>query len=110
MQIVQATGPFTAGTPINFNYPAVASVFRYVKVGVQTPQAPPITEIENFNEMYRFGIGTDNSMTTNFYINANDVLEFDDFYTINQFKIIPLQDMDAYTIVEIGFSDIQETD
>ena len=110
MQIVQAVGPFKAGERIEFDYPDPKYTFRYIKVGVQAPQVPPITEVDNISQMIRFSIGTSSVNTRNnlFYINANDILEFEDFYSVREFNIRPLQDMDAYTIVEVAFSDEQE--
>ena len=104
MQIVQACGPFKAGKEISFNYPDPKYQFRYVHIGIQTPQVPPITEV-SIDKMISFSIGTGVANNPEFIINANDILEFDDFYRVNQFQIKPLKDVDRYTIVEIAFSD-----
>lgn len=62
-------------------------------------------EDESYVEyMHSFEIGTGNSGPA-FYINAGEVLEFNDMSRIEYFKVKPLQDEDAYTIIEIQYID-----
>ena len=106
MKLLQITGPFKANTLIDFKDFIPRSYFRYIKIGVQAPQVPPLSEPENFpSGMIRVYY---NSKQRSHCINANDILEFQNLY----WKALPsigfLQDMDAYTIIDIGYIDEQE--
>ena len=102
MWVLQAAGPFRANQRINFNTPQRSDI-KYIKLGVQVPQVPPLSEVQNFpNDMIKFYLVYNNNR---FIINANDILEFDDFNNSNVFTIIPLQNLDAYTIIDIAFID-----
>lgn len=104
MQVIQACGPFTKGQEISFNVPSGTGYqTRYIKLGVQVPQVPPLSESPSFPEgLIKFDLITPNN---SFIINANDVLEFEDFNQEQIFKIKPLQNMDAYTMIEIALMD-----
>lgn len=104
MQIIQACGPFTAGNQILFNIPeGVGYQTRYIKLGVQAPQVPPLSESLDFpTDLVQFDLKIENN---HFIINANDILEFEDFNEANIFYVTPLQNMDAYTIIDIAFMD-----
>lgn len=104
MQVIQACGPFPANTEISFNIPeGTRYQTRYIKLGVQAPQVPPLSESSSFSDdLIKFNLKSENNT---FIINANDILEFEDFYDITAFKVMPLQNMDAYTIIDIAFID-----
>lgn len=98
MRVLQAVGPFIANQRINFNIPQSSDI-KYIKLGVQAPQSPFILAPRIFpNDNIRFKI-----QNFNFIINSNDILEFEDFNNSNIFTIIPLQNMDAYTIIDVAF-------
>lgn len=102
MWVLQASGPFQANQRINFNPPQRSGI-KYIKLGVQAPQVPPLSESKIFpNDMIKFYLVYNNNR---FIINANDILEFEDFNNSTVFTVIPLQDMDAYTIIDIAFID-----
>lgn len=109
MKVVQAMGPFFVEEekPISFNVPE--SGVKYIKIGIQAPHASPLEAFllgqqedpPNFkNYMIKFKI--DNK---EFIINGNGILEFEDLDNSRVFEIQPLQDMDAYTIIDIAFID-----
>ena len=108
MKVVQAMGPFTKDEIITFDVPQ--SGIKYIKFGIQVPQAPwllaPINSensLDYLAHMIRFNIGTDASTSSSFAINGNGILEFEDFNQASVFYIQPLQNMDAYTIIDIAF-------
>lgn len=108
MKVVQAMGPFTEGQVITFDVPQSGA--KYIKFGIQVPQAPwllaPINSensLDYLAHMVRFNIGSDSSTSSSFVINGNGILEFEDFEQASVFYIQPLQDMDAYTIIDIAF-------
>lgn len=109
MKVIQAMGPFFAtNKPISFNVPKSGA--KYIKIGIQVPQAPhllamPYSDPPNFaSNMIRFTIDG-----SNYIINGNGILEFEDLSNTKVFEITPLQDMDAYTIIDIAFIDEEES-
>lgn len=108
MKVIQAVGPFYKNEPISFNVPQSGA--KYIKFGIQAPQAPWLSAVphstsqeEFVSHMVRFEIGDDNLSNHSFIINGNGILEFEDFYASSVVYIEPLQDMDAYTIIDIAF-------
>lgn len=119
MWVSQRVGPFKANAVINFpdfNEDSFVLSYgkKYVRVGIQAPQSPWISEVwdpsdeksEFVQQMNRFQIDTGNDKS--FAINANEILEFCDLSSVEYFKVKPLQDMDAYTIVEIQLMEEEE--
>ena len=126
MYIIKKTGPFKANQWINFSPPSNNYTYNYVQLGIQAPQSPlPSQQRKNlqdgnvfygYNYTNRFAIlldenwngiteGSTPNKKNRFIINANEILEFEDLSSATCFQIIPFQDMDAYTIIEIQFSD-----
>lgn len=109
MKVIQAMGPFyTKDGSISFNVPKSGA--KYIKIGIQVPQAPhllaiPRSSTPNFTAyIVRFMIDG-----KSFVINGNGILEFEDLSNTQVFSIQPLQDMDAYTIIDIAFIDDEES-
>lgn len=108
MKVIQAMGPFVQDQIVSFNIPKSGA--RYIKLGIQVPQAPLLSEVPwsstpNFTAyMVRFMIDG-----KSFVINGNGILEFEDLSNTQVFSIQPLQDMDAYTIIDIAFIDDEES-
>lgn len=112
MRITQICGPLQ-GIILNegvansrwINFPSSNLEDWYVvKIGVQAPQAPHISQIEDsdWNKMSRIKMWTQNN--TEFVINANDILEFDDIKeaTINLNNIrIDAYNLDRYAIIDM---------
>lgn len=118
MKVIQAVGPFYPNIPVPFNVPN--SGVRYIKFGIQVPQAPwllaPLNSENSLDysaHMVGFEINGDasgdSSGTSTFLINGNGILEFEDFYRSSVFYIKPLQYMDAYTIIDIAFIEEEES-
>lgn len=85
---------------------------KYVRIGIQAPQSPYVTEVDNPGNsksfkanMNRFKINTDSG---DYAINENEILEFGNLANAKYFKVTPLQDMDAYTIIEIQLMEEEE--
>ena len=119
MWVSQRVGPFKAGQKIRFPDFTDSTDYvqtynkKYVRIGIQAPQSPYITEVDNPTEnrafkdnMNRFelDINIGNSMV----INENEILEFGDLSAAEYIKVTPLQDMDAYTIIEIQLLEEEE--
>lgn len=119
MWVSQRIGPFPAGKKIIFPNFINSSDYtqsynkKYVRVGVQAPQSPYITEVDNPTEnsafksnmnQFEFDINVGNPMV----INENEILEFGDLSAAEYIKVTPLQDMDVYTIIEIQLLEEEE--
>ena len=135
MWVQQRIGPFPPGKVIVFpglkrkeernTYP-----YKYIRIGIQSPQSPWITEARNINynlidsvtkkslidsgikieddaseikNMNGFYIGTDGNSGPLFFINPNEIIEFENLEEIEYFKVIPMKAVDAYTIIEIQY-------
>lgn len=120
--MAQITGPFNAGQIIfdgsignsnanNWSGLPQDSFSNYIilHIGIQAPQTPYITEVDKLEDMnYIYGTGIDQKPSGlsahKFRINANEILEFDDLErTMNNFTLYAGSDLDAYTIIDIGF-------
>lgn len=153
MWVEQRIGPFRAGKAIEF--PVLINKdsnfgFTYVRIGIQAPQAPIVTETRtiNYNQyqkeeeklspiiasptrtvnnydidnthcfsngikiedttgvdnMHIFKVGRSSS-GTEIRMNAGEVIEFTDMNFPEYFKVTPMQNEDAYTIIEIQYFD-----
>lgn len=152
MWVEQRIGPFPKGVPIFFpsldnKQSGSAYQYKYVRFGVQVPQAPyvtetkkllysqydkdgfpivesglvPVEESQVLKGMYKFKIGQmygkdkNNAYTYNideskvFCINANEILEFFDMKENYYFLVVPQEDWDAYTTIEIQYIDELES-
>jgi len=128
MYVLQRVGPFPAGKGIRFNPPQSTTSYRFVQIGIQAPQSPIPNQWDiNFEKSgygyvasnkFSIEVGPavpstneqqNNTTVNRFIINANDILEFEDFNEKTCFNVVPFQDMDAYTIIEIQFMDRPES-
>lgn len=64
-----------------------------------------IDSTSHVDKMHEFQIGTSTDSGWPILIGAGEVVEFNDMGFIEYFKIRPLQDEDAYTIIEIQYFD-----
>lgn len=123
MWIDQRVGPFKAGKPIEFyefTKKDSAKIYgkKYVRVGIQSPQAPLLSEMDRTwgelgirADMCIVSIDDDDwnyKSSKTFAINANEILEFHNLSNVAYFKVTPRVDMDAYTIIEIQIMEEEE--
>lgn len=102
MRISQLHGPLKSNVQYTCDVPT--GRYLYTCIGIQTPQTPPLTEVD-LDDMTTFLIGLDNK---EFRINANDILEFHNLGYTSNITITPLQDVDEYTIIDIAYTAITE--
>lgn len=97
MQLAQLVGPLSKN--VTYTCPVPAGRYSNVHIGIETPQVPPLSEVQT-EEMVSFVLGLN---TKKFRINASDILEFVDLNATN-ITITPLQDIDRYTIIQVGYA------
>ena len=101
MRIAQLVGPLNKNQ--TYVCPVPAGKYNYIHIGIETPQVSPMSEV-TLDDMVSFILSLDSEK---FRINANDILEFADINMTNNINIMPLQDMDAYTIIQIAYTAVE---
>lgn len=104
MKAIQYTGPFKQGQILNvqvedYNY-------SFVKISIETSSMLPINA---FNEPIQPTICfiEPDGTATDFRINENNILEWDRC-KYGQFQIVFLEDLDAFTFVNLTFANLKE--
>lgn len=99
--MAQLTGPLKKNT--TYACPVPAGRYAYIHFGIETPQVPPMSEVD-LEDMTSFILTLDGK---EFKINASDILEFADL-SVTSLTITPQQDVDRYTIIQVAYAAIKD--